>query len=67
MENFPSPESRGEQKVDFGELVDLANSADVTVYERLNASNDKQAKAEFLENPEFVHPNNQYGNLTRPR
>ena len=63
MENFPSPESRGEQKVDFGELVDLANSADVTVYERLNASNDKQAKAEFLENPELVHPNNQYGNL----
>lgn len=59
-ERISTPETKGEE---FGELIGLVDSADVTVYERLNASNDKATKAEFLENPDLVHPNNEYGNL----
>ena len=47
-------------------LSDIAGDiakTDVTVYERLNASNDAAAKDEFLENPDLTHPNNEYGNL----
>lgn len=47
-------------------LSDIAGdiaSTDVTVYERLNASNDAAAKDEFLKNPNLTHPNNEYGNL----
>ena len=52
-----------EQKTALGEIIDDIDKTDVVVYERLNASNDKAAKAEFLENPDLVHPNNEYGNL----
>ena len=52
-----TPESK------FNEIIKDLDTAKVTVYERLNASNDKAAKAEFLENPSLVHPRNEYGNL----
>lgn len=52
-----------EQKSELGEVIDRIDKTNVTVYEKLNASNDKAAKAEFLENPDLVHPNNEYGNL----
>lgn len=47
----------------FEQIVEKISSTDVTVYEQLNASNDKEAKAEFLEHPEMEHPKNEYGNL----
>ena len=47
----------------FPEMVAEIASTDLTVYERLNASNDKVAKEEFLANPSLVHPNNEYGYL----
>lgn len=47
----------------FDELIDGISDADVIVYEYLNASNDKEAKAEFLENENLTHPRNEYGNL----
>lgn len=56
-------EVRGETSGAFGELVGQIASTDVEVYKRLNASNDKEAKAEFVERPELVHPRNEYGNL----
>ena len=52
-----------EQKSELGEIIDRIDKTNVTVYEKLNASNDKSAKAEFLENPDLEHPNNEYGNL----
>ena len=52
-----------EQETSVGGIIDKINKTNVTVYEQLNASNDKAAKAEFLENPNLTHPNNQYGNL----
>lgn len=58
-------ESLEQEKGKFEELADKIASTDVTVYEQLNASNDKAAKAEFLENPELEHPRNEYGNLDR--
>lgn len=45
----------------FPEVAARIASTDLTVYERLNASNDKAAKEEFLANPSLVHPNNEYG------
>ncbi len=62
MEEFITPEVK-EKSMEFGEIVELVGSTGVTVYERLNASNDKAAKAEFLERQDLVHPNNQFGNL----
>ncbi|MBR6505246.1 DUF1704 domain-containing protein [Candidatus Saccharibacteria bacterium] len=61
MEN--TPETNAEVKSDFGEIIDLVGSTNITVYERLNASNDSAAKAEFVANPEMEHPKNEYGNL----
>lgn len=52
-----------EQKGEFHELIDKIDKTNVTVYEKLNASNDKAAKQEFLDNPSLIHPNNEYGNL----
>ena len=52
-----------EQRSDLGEIIDEIDKTDVVVFEKLNASNDKAAKAEFLENPNLIHPNNEYGNL----
>lgn len=51
------------QKSEVSEFIDVVNKTDVVVYEKLNASNDKVAKQEFLENPDLIHPNNVYGNL----
>jgi len=56
-------EQSSEQKSELGEIIDRIDKTNVTVYEKLNASNDKVAKAEFLDNPDLVHPNNEYGNL----
>ena len=61
MENFEREEKLEKNK--FEEIIDEISSTDVTVYERLNASNDKEAKEEFLENPDLIHPRNEYGNL----
>ncbi len=61
MEN--SPEVNIENKTDFGEMMNMVSSTNVTVYERLNASNDSAAKAEFEADPEMEHPKNEYGNL----
>ncbi|MBQ8984741.1 DUF1704 domain-containing protein [Candidatus Saccharibacteria bacterium] len=52
-----------EQKSEFGEIAGKIDGANPIVYEKLNASNDKVAKQEFLENPDLIHPNNEYGNL----
>lgn len=62
MENLSTtPETQ--KTSDFSELLEKISSTDETVYERLNASNDKEAKQEFLENPELTHPRNEYENL----
>ncbi|MBQ2639096.1 DUF1704 domain-containing protein [Candidatus Saccharibacteria bacterium] len=61
MENLEREEKLEKNK--FEEIIDEISSTDVTVYERLNASNDKEAKEEFLENPDLIHPRNEYGNL----
>ena len=47
----------------FRAFLENLDKNDLVVYECLNASNDKAAKTEFLENPDLVHPNNEYGNL----
>ena len=62
-ENF----STGEQEPPTFEetMKRISDLSGVTVYEKLNATNDKEAKAEFLSNPDLVHPNNEYGNLSR--
>ena len=52
-----------EQRSEFSEIASKIDSANPIVYEKLNASNDKAAKQEFLENPNLIHPNNEYGNL----
>ncbi|MBQ3309876.1 hypothetical protein IJG73_00310 [Candidatus Saccharibacteria bacterium] len=59
MEIFSSPENKNT----FNDIVERIGTTDLTVYEQLNASNDKEAKAEFLANPDLVHPRNEYGNL----
>lgn len=51
----------------FEETIERLNDSDVIVYECLNASNDRAAKDEFLENPDLAHPNNEYGNLDEAR
>lgn len=51
------------KETDFSECIEKLSSSDLEVYECLNASNDKAAKAEFLENLNLIHPNNEYGNL----
>ena len=50
-------------KSGFEAIIGEVASTDIIVYEQLNASNDKAAKAEFLENDELEHPRNEYGNL----
>lgn len=62
-EKISEYESNSESKT-FKETIEQLNSSDVVVYECLNASNDKAAKDEFLENPDLIHPNNEYGNLS---
>lgn len=57
------PFERNEVLTSFNDMIGVIAGTDVTVYERLNASNDKAAKEEFLANPELVRPNNEYGNL----
>ena len=59
MEIFSSPENKNT----FNDIVERIGTTYLTVYEQLNASNDKEAKAEFLANPDLVHPRNEYGNL----
>ena len=66
MRNRESLKDR-EATDEFNSLIEKVSSADVTVYECLNASNDKESKAQFLENPELIHPPNEYGNLTPPK
>ncbi len=50
--------STGESAPQIGELIDEISKTDVVVYEKLNASNDKEAKQEFLEDESLEHPNN---------
>lgn len=45
------------------QTMERLSTAYVTVYENLNSSNPRQAKAEFLANPDLVHPPNEYGYL----
>lgn len=52
-----SPESTLEQ------LISKIDKTDVTVYEKLNATNMKAARDEFLSDNSLIHPNNVYGNL----
>ncbi len=47
----------------FDEISELISESDITVYERLNPTNTKAAKEEFLQNPEMTRPNYEYGNL----
>lgn len=47
----------------FDEISELISESDITVYERLNPTNAKAAKEEFLQNPEMTRPNYEYGNL----
>ena len=61
MENLATPETQN--ATDFEKTLEEISSTDETVYECLNASNDKEAKQEFLENPDLIHPRNEYGNL----
>ena len=53
------------EKLKEDEISELIASADLTVYERLNPTNAKEAKEEFLNNPDLVHPNYEYGNLNK--
>lgn len=54
-----------EKEPNFDESIkELSSLASITVYERLNATNDKLAKEEFLEDSSLVHPRNVYGNLS---
>ena len=51
------------EKSEYEKFSEEIANTHVVVYEQLNASNDKEAKAEFLENDELTRPNNFYGNL----
>ena len=62
--NFDNFENTAE-KLKEDEISELIASADLTVYERLNPTNAKEAKEEFLNNPDLVHPNYEYGNLDK--
>ena len=53
------------EKLKEDEISELIASADLTVYERLNPTNAKEAKEEFLSNPDLIHPNYEYGNLNK--
>ena len=55
--------SSAETKDDFLEISDQIAQSDVTVYERLNPTNPKEAKEEFLANPDMVRPNYEQGGL----
>jgi len=59
--NFDGLENTAE-KLKEDEISELIASADLTVYERLNPTNAKEAKEEFLNNPDLIHPNYEYGN-----
>lgn len=63
LQSEPFAPEQSEAEMLFSEIASRIASTDVTVYERLNASNDKVAKEEFLNNPNLEHPNNEYGNL----
>lgn len=52
-----------ETKDEFLEISDQIAQSDVTVYERLNPTNTKAAKEEFLANPDMVRPNYEQGGL----
>ena len=61
MEKLPNIEIANDN---FGETISkLSDLAGITVYEYLNATNDKDAKQEFLDNPDLTHPQNEYGKL----
>ena len=47
----------------FAELTKKVDETEVVVYERLNATNTKQAKEEFLADESLEKPNNVRGNL----
>lgn len=57
------PFSQKETLAPHDNILEAISSTDLTVYERLNATNDKAAKEEFLSNPNLTRPNNEYGNL----
>lgn len=64
LENVSDPTSEQEPSVSsFEHLVSDIERADVTVYEKLNTTNAKAAREEFLSDSSLVHPNNIYGNL----
>lgn len=60
MENVENLEQKQGK---FEELIAEVSDTDVTVYDQLNASNDKAAQAEFVNNPDMERPNNEYGKL----
>ena len=62
--NFDGLENTAE-KLKEDEISELIANADLTVYERLNPTNAKEAKEEFLSNPDLIHPNYEYGNLDK--
>ena len=66
LEKILNPES-GQELLESEKILNMILNeiagTNVVVYEKLNASNDRAAKAEFLANPNLVHPNNEYGNL----
>lgn len=47
----------------FEEIISAIDKTDVTVYEKLNATNMQAAREEFLSDSALIHPNYIYGNL----
>lgn len=62
-ENQPISHESEANPQDFEQLVSEISSAAVTVYEKLNPTNMKAAREEFLANPDLARPNYIYGNL----
>lgn len=60
MEALPQRQEQNNTLKNFAEKL---GESEISVIKSLNATNDKDAKAEFLENPDLSHPNNEYGNL----
>lgn len=59
----PSLPERPASSLTFEHIISEIDSASVTVYEKLNATNQKAARDEFLSDSTLVHPHNIYGNL----
>ncbi len=62
-EDAVASEQQERPAVSFEDIISEIDNADVTVYEKLNPTNMKAARDEFLSDSSLVHPNNIYGNL----